>query len=563
MHIGRKVNSLNHVVEIDKEKCLNCHACIAACPVKYCNDGSGEHVDINHDMCIGCGNCLKHCKHDARYYIDDFKAFKEDLANGKPMVVIVAPSVAANFKDNFLNINGWLKSLGVEAVFDVSFGAELTVKSYVNYIKNNNPKTVIAQPCPSIVTYIELYKPELLQFLAPVDSPMAHTMKMVKNFYPEYKDHSIAILSPCIAKKREFAELGIGEYNIAFSSINEYLAMNNIDLNSFPKDDYDNPPAERAVLFSTPGGLLETAERWLPGIRNKTRKIEGVNTIYDYLEELTDALEDGSAPLLIDCLNCEQGCNGGPLTLKNKGALDSVEKAVSDRWNSERKDFDVEENQRIQQEIEDTLNKFWTPELFKRQYKNHTANNSIFYPSDAEMKEIFEEMHKYSDDDIYNCNACGYGSCENMAIAIKHNLNRKENCHFYLAEEAARNTKEISDNEKQLRTILYTANQGFVLVDETYNVILVNPKLCEMFGTEQEKLLGTVIFKNLFESCKSKGKDQIETKIKNVKGESRAYLFAPTDYHNDEGEVVGHFALLTDISDYKTNLVKRAMTTAS
>jgi len=31
--------------------------------------------------------------------------------------------------------NGWLKSIGVEAVFDVGFGAELTTKSYVEYLQ--------------------------------------------------------------------------------------------------------------------------------------------------------------------------------------------------------------------------------------------------------------------------------------------------------------------------------------------------------------------------------------------------------------------------------------------
>ena len=40
-------------------------------------------------------------------------------------------------------------------------------------------------------------------------------------------------------------------------------------------------------------------------------------------------------------------------------------------------------------------------------------------------------MLKYSDADKYNCAACGYGSCEQMAIAIHNGLNKPENCHFY------------------------------------------------------------------------------------------------------------------------------------
>jgi NAD-dependent dihydropyrimidine dehydrogenase PreA subunit len=37
-----KTNKLAAVIKIDEEKCVNCHACIATCPVKYCNNGAGE-----------------------------------------------------------------------------------------------------------------------------------------------------------------------------------------------------------------------------------------------------------------------------------------------------------------------------------------------------------------------------------------------------------------------------------------------------------------------------------------------------------------------------------------
>src|ERR1035437_5274317 len=112
------------VIGVDKEKCVNCHLCINACPVKYCNDGGADVVEVNQNMCIACGNCLTVCTHEARYYIDDFTPFMADIKAGEKIVAIVAPSVAANFHDNYLNLNGWLKSIGVEAIFDVSFGAE-------------------------------------------------------------------------------------------------------------------------------------------------------------------------------------------------------------------------------------------------------------------------------------------------------------------------------------------------------------------------------------------------------------------------------------------------------
>ena len=44
------MDNLAPVIKIDEEKCINCYACIAACPVKYCMDGSGEKLRINQNM---------------------------------------------------------------------------------------------------------------------------------------------------------------------------------------------------------------------------------------------------------------------------------------------------------------------------------------------------------------------------------------------------------------------------------------------------------------------------------------------------------------------------------
>ena len=141
---------------------------------------STNSVTINENMCIGCGNCIDACTHEARFGMDDIDSFLSDVRSGVEMVAIVAPAAAANFPGKYLKLNTWLKSLGIKAVFDVSFGAELTVKTYLDHVKRNKPKTVIAQPCPAIVTFIELYQPELIEHLAPADSPMLHTVKMIR-----------------------------------------------------------------------------------------------------------------------------------------------------------------------------------------------------------------------------------------------------------------------------------------------------------------------------------------------------------------------------------------------
>lgn len=433
--------SLAKIIDVNADKCQNCHACISVCPSKLCNDGSGDHVKINDDLCIGCGQCLKACTWHARTIIDDTDRFFSDLRNGISMVTVVAPAIASNFPTTYLNLNGWFKQQGVSANFDVSFGAELTIKSYLEHIKANNPKAVIAQPCPAIVSYIELYKPELLEYLAPADSPMLHTVKMIKEFYPEYRNHKVAIISPCIAKKREFDETGYGDYNVTMTNLKEYLKRNGIALEHYGRADYDNPSAERAVLFSTPGGLLETADRWAHGIRSKIRKIEGPHTIYEYLNDLSHDIASLKAPLVIDCLNCEKGCNGGTGTDCKDLSMDELESLINRRRDLMQKRYfndsefagltEAQKDEIIQERIIKSIEEYWKPHLYDRHYENRSNHRVVTNVPKKNLDEIYKAMLKETQEDHKNCSSCGYGSCELMAIAIHNGLNRPENCHHY------------------------------------------------------------------------------------------------------------------------------------
>ncbi|MDP4225709.1 MAG: [Fe-Fe] hydrogenase large subunit C-terminal domain-containing protein [Bacteroidota bacterium] len=448
---------LPKILSVDREKCVNCHKCIAVCPIKYCNVCIGNTVEVINEQCIGCGACIKACSHGARIYHDDFSEFLNDLDNGIRIVAIVAPSIASNFPDNYLKINSLLKQIGVDAVFDVSFGAELTVKSYLNHLSKNKPQCIISQPCSALVTYIQTYKPELLPYLAPADSPMMHTMKMIKKYYPQYAQHRILAISPCLAKKREFEETGMGDYNVTIKSLEDFIISQEINLSGFPDTDYDNPPAERAVLFSTPGGLLRTLEREVPSIGKVTRKIEGKDTIYPYLNTLYEEIVAGRAPLLIDCLNCESGCNGGPGTLNQDESLDKIEYYIEKRKN------ETEQKYVSKKQIDKILDKYWDEDLYARKYRDLSGNNQIKIPSEQELKQIYKEMRKVKEGDFYNCAYCGYDTCEKMAIAIYNNLNRKENCYQYkssIIEEMAAGIKDTSNKLEGKRDVTQSSVEG-------------------------------------------------------------------------------------------------------
>ena len=454
--MGQIKNTLSPIISIDIEKCRNCHSCISVCPSKFCNDGSGDHVTINPDLCIGCGQCIEACTWGARLPLDDFSRFISDVKN-KKMFAIVAPATAAHFPDHYYNLNGWLKSLGIEAVFDVSFGAELTIKSYLEHVKKNRPKTVIAQPCPAIVNYIELYKPELLPYLAPADSPMLHSIKMAKHYYPQLKNHKVVVISPCIAKKREFESTGYGDYNVTLRSLENYFSSQNIHLSQYPAIDFDNPPAERAVLFSTPGGLKETAKRWIPELAKKTRKIEGPAAIYPYLDNLYKDIKLGISPLVIDCLNCEKGCNGGTGTNGYDKTMDELETRVENRNQAAKnrylKNFDnVNGNadQLIQENVKTFIDKFWEPELYSRTYTDRSGNNLKLNISEERLETVYKQLRKENEDDFKNCAACGYGNCQDMAIAIINGLNRPENCHHFQSKQLNENITRKQDTSEKM-----------------------------------------------------------------------------------------------------------------
>jgi iron only hydrogenase large subunit-like protein len=414
-----------------------------------CNNGAGSVVDHHSELCIGCGECISACTHQARVGLDDFEAFMADLKKGINIIAIVAPAAAASFNGKYLNLNGFLKSLGVKGIFDVSFGAELTVKSYIDYMKKKKPRTVIAQPCPAIVTFIEMYRPELIPYLAPADSPMLHLMKMIKRYYPEYKNYKIAAISPCYAKRREFDACGLGDYNVTFNSIQQYLDSGKDSVSRYPEKDYDNPPAERAVLFSSPGGLMRTVGRYDPDVNTHTRKIEGSPEVYHYFAHLSKAIQTGNAPVypLIDCLNCHMGCNGGAGTGNRGKNLDDVEYLVEKRAREVRNKYRPKGFAKVfhKNKIEKILDAYWEEGLYTRSYVNRSAifKERVKDPSKAEIDAMFVAMHKTQAEDIRNCSACGYRSCEQMAVAIINGLNKKENCQYYVEYE-----KNLSNEQK-------------------------------------------------------------------------------------------------------------------
>jgi len=226
------------------------------------------------------------------------------------------------------------------------------------------------------------------------------------------------------------------------------------------------------VLFSTPGGLLRTAMRENPDIFSITRKIEGPNLIYRYLDELPDMLISGKTPVLVDCLNCELGCNGGTGTNLKWSPIDEIEFYVEKRNKEYQERYKVKTgflSKFKNKSIGEVINKFWKKNLYDRSYQNLSDNNDLKIPSDIEVNEIYKNLlFKKGTEDILNCKACGYNNCHQMAIALHNNLSKSSACK--LKAHKSRDIvhivhAETSKIHHEVANLLYkmTGNNGVIL----------------------------------------------------------------------------------------------------
>jgi len=393
-----------------------------ACITYQDYDGSIK-VKIDLEHCIACGRCITACKHDARYYADDTERFFADLKDGVPISLIVAPAIKTNVQD-YKKLFTYLKSIGVNQIYDVSLGADICIWAHIKYIEKNENLPIITQPCPAIVSYCEMYHKDLLKRLSPVQSPMACTSIYMKD-YKGVTDR-IAAISPCIAKANEFEETKLAQYNITFSALNAYLGIMNIKL---PDEEtgFDHEECGLGSLFPMPGGLKENIEYFL-GKKLHIAKAEGYD-VYEKLNIYASTPEE-FLPDIYDVLNCMEGCNVGSASSHDKSVFE-IDKAMD----SSRTGAIAERNRRHYEDVYKSYDKAFDLSKFMRKYKPVLHK----YPkiTTADIKKAYDLLGKpdYEEQHI-DCGACGSDTCYEMARKIVLNVNIPENCIFKSKEDA-------------------------------------------------------------------------------------------------------------------------------
>jgi len=440
-----------NIIDIDLSKCVGCNSCVRVCPApganvaKY-NDDEKMVIDVDGEKCIKCGACITACMHNARFFHDDTDAFIRDIKNGEEIIVIVAPAVKVSFDGNWRHVLQWLRNRGIKEIFDVSLGADICTWAHIKYLKENNGKKIISQPCAAIVNYIQQHQPKLIDKLSPIQSPMLCLAIYIKKYLG--RNCKIAALSPCIAKKEEFTDTNYIDYNVTFKHLKDYFEENNISLPKikiYSEFEFNDRPGFVGAIYPRPGGLKENILLHEPDMY--VLNSEGVGKVYKEINDYMD--EDyNNLPDVFDVLNCELGCNDGPAigqgykSFKLQTIMKDVENYVIEKRNSTVETDENGNNTEDEEfrEFDEKLN--WHD--FTRKYTSKFKTTRKV--SENELEKAFKILGKTTPiEKNFDCHACGYKTCKEMAEAIALNINTPNNCHQYIMYKMQKEAHKIEE----------------------------------------------------------------------------------------------------------------------
>jgi iron only hydrogenase large subunit-like protein len=413
--------------------------------------------------CIQCGACIRICDHEARSYTDDTEEFFSQLKKGRKISLLVAPAIR-NTIPQYKNLFGYLKKLGVNLIYDVSFGADITTWAYLKAAQELKISTMIAQPCPVIVSYIQKYEPRLIPFLAPIHSPTlcaAIYLRKVKNIGNE-----LAFLSPCIGKTTEFGDENTGgnvKYNVTVSKLRKYLKEQSVNLAAYPAVSFDDRPCDLGFAFSRPGGLRENVEYYTGG-KGWVNQVEGIKEDCEYLEKyLSRVLKHKKTPLLVDILNCKHGCNIGT-GMDFEAELDDIDYRINEQKNKFTAAFPEAQESQLFKAFEQSL--VLSDYVRKYSDESHQITNA---PEDA-VEKVFIQLGKTTPESRnINCFACGYGSCRKFATAVANGNNDVSNCINYSRMKLKSGREEFNALFQSLEEQIRNINAGLDSINGTSN----------------------------------------------------------------------------------------------
>ena len=287
----------------DTSKCILCGRCIARCSNAHGlgirgfeNRGfrtfvsPAENRSFADSPCIQCGQCVNVCPTGALMEHSEIAKVDEALTSGKHVVIQAAPAVRAALGEEFgypvgTPVTGKMiaamRRLGFERVYDVNFGADLTIMEegteLLGRLTNGGTLPMITSCSPGWVNYAERDYPDLLPHLSSCKSPHQMQGAIIKHYWAKLrgydpKDVFVVSVMPCVAKKfekqREQEKVnGIPDVDAVITTreLARMIRRGGIIFNRLPDEEWDadimGQYTGAGVIFGVTGGVMEAALR--------------------------------------------------------------------------------------------------------------------------------------------------------------------------------------------------------------------------------------------------------------------------------------------------------------
>jgi iron only hydrogenase large subunit-like protein len=465
--------------------CQDCYRCVRACPVKAIRVSSG-HAKIENDLCIECGTCVRECPQGSKRIRSDLDEVKALLAEGSFTAASVAPSFAALLDVKLaMRLPSALRGLGFDYVSETAEGAEfVTEKSFAP-----GAKGTFCTCCPVVVNYVEKYKPEFLDELIPVVSPMIAHGRMLKE---SFNDCAVVFIGPCAAKKdeaRREENKGAVDFVLTFQEMFEWFEEAGVNLENYIESGFDRVyHVTNARLFPLEGGMLKTGNYNCDITDPSVMSLSGDKNVVSFFEGRGTL----NGTKIVEPMFCEGGCVEGP-AFPGKSSF------------YERRDKLIAYNRAVK-----NLSGVDSPSVKNISYSTIFSQKPVTVEeiSESEIEKILEKMGKADPSARLNCGACGYKSCMEHAAAAARGMAEMEMCIPYMRTLAQQRTDRIIE----------TTPNGVVILDGDLCMIKMNPAFQKMFmcnngilGRRISYLLNSEGFEKLqagttelYESIKSK-----------------------------------------------------------